>query len=350
VSIAARKLDARHRICMTGTPMENNLGDLWSLMSFANPGLLGTPKQFTTWYRTPIERQGATERFDALLGRVAPFMLRRTKAAVLAELPPKTEVVLEAVLEGPQRDLYESVRLTMEKRVREELAVRGLARSQIVVLDALLKLRQVCCHPPLTKLERARELVHGAKLELLLELVAELVAEGRRALVFSQFTAMLSVIERELDARSIRWLSITGATRQRQAIVDRFQAGEVPILLVSLKAGGTGLNLTAADTVIHYDPWWNPAVEAQATDRAHRIGQAQPVTVYRLICEGTVEERMLALQAKKAALLRGLQGGAEQRSRDGFALERADVDALLAPIDGSDAATEPEPRRTRRGR
>ncbi|HWB77831.1 MAG TPA: DEAD/DEAH box helicase [Nannocystaceae bacterium] len=350
VSVAARKLDARHRLCMTGTPMENNLGDLWSLMSFANPGLLGTAKQFTTWYRTPIEKQGASERFGALLGRIAPFVLRRTKAAVLAELPPKTEVVLEAVLDGPERDLYESVRLTMEKRVREELAARGLARSQIVVLDALLKLRQVCCHAPLTKLKGASEIPRGAKLELLLELVGELVAEGRRALVFSQFTSMLDVIEQELDALGIRWLSITGATRQRQQIVDRFQAGEVPILLVSLKAGGTGLNLTAADTVIHYDPWWNPAVEAQATDRAHRIGQAQPVTVYRLICEGTVEERMLALQAKKAALLRGIQTGAEERAREGFALAQRDIDALLAPIDPGDGASEPAPTRGRRSR
>ncbi len=348
VSVAARKLDARHRLCMTGTPMENNLGDLWSLMSFANPGLLGSSKQFTTWYRTPIERHGLAPRMDALLGRVAPFMLRRTKAAVLAELPPKTEVVLHAVLDGAQRDLYESVRLTMEKRVREELAAKGLAKSQIIVLDALLKLRQVCCHPPLTKLPSALELGSGAKLELLLELVGELLAEKRRALVFSQFTAMLAVIEQHLDARRIPWLSITGATRHRQTVVDRFQAGEVPILLVSLKAGGTGLNLTAADTVIHYDPWWNPAVEAQATDRAHRIGQSQPVTVYRLICEGTVEERMLALQAKKAALLSGLQASAEQRSRDGFALAAGDIEALLAPIDvGEQPADAAAPKRAR---
>jgi superfamily II DNA or RNA helicase len=338
VAIAARKLDARHRLCMTGTPMENNLGDLWSLMTFANPGLLGSSRQFASWYRTPIERHGLVDRFTALLARISPFLLRRTKAAVLAELPPKTEVVLHAELDGPQRDLYESVRLTMEKRVRDELALRGLARSQIVVLDALLKLRQVCCHPPLTKLQAALELEHSAKLELLMELVVELVAEGRRALVFSQFTAMLAVIERELDKRQIRWLSITGKTVHRQEIVDRFQAGEVPILLVSLKAGGTGLNLTRADTVIHYDPWWNPAVEAQATDRAHRIGQAQPVTVYRLICEGTVEERMLALQARKAALMQGIQGGAEQRARDGFKLGASDIDALLAPIDAGETS------------
>ncbi|HET6585045.1 MAG TPA: SNF2-related protein, partial [Nannocystaceae bacterium] len=264
VATAARSLAADRRICMTGTPMENNLGDLWSLMTFANPGLLGTAKQFNAWYRSPIERGGEVERFDALCRRIAPFLLRRTKAQVLAELPPKTEILLHAALEGPQRDLYESVRLTMEKRVRDELAARGLARSRIVVLDALLKLRQVCCDPRLLKIERAAKIEGSAKLELLVELVQELVAEGRRALVFSQFTSMLAVIERELQRLEIPWLSITGKTDDRQAIVDRFQAGEVPVLLVSLKAGGTGLNLTAADTVIHYDPWWNPAVEAQA--------------------------------------------------------------------------------------
>ncbi len=341
VAIAARALHAEQRVCMTGTPVENNLRDLWSLMSFANPGLLGNGKQFATWYRTPIETHGNTGRFDALCRRIAPFMLRRTKADVLGELPPKTEVVLHATLEGPQRDLYESVRLTMEKKVRDELVRRGLARSQIVVLDALLKLRQVCCDPRLLKLARTTHAPDSAKLVLLLELVEELVSEGRRALVFSQFTSMLARIEEALDARRIPWLSITGKTRARQEIVDRFQAGEVPILLVSLKAGGTGLNLTAADTVIHYDPWWNPAVEAQATDRAHRIGQTQPVTVYRLICDGTVEERMLALQAKKSALVRSVHDSAERRASAGLRLEAEDVAALLAPMDRDDRTLAP---------
>ncbi len=347
VSIAARELVAEQRICMTGTPMENNLGDLWSLMTFANPGLLGTSRQFSRWYRTPIEKEADTDRFSALARRIAPFVLRRTKAQVLAELPPKTEVVLHAVLEGPQRDLYESVRVTMEKRVRDELRARGLARSRIIVLDALLKLRQVCCHPPLARLGRARDVGESAKLDLLLELVGELVAEGRRALVFSQFTSMLAVIERSLDVAKIPWLAITGKTTARQEIVDRFQAGEVPILLVSLKAGGTGLNLTAADTVIHYDPWWNPAVEAQATDRAHRLGQTQKITVYRLICEGTVEERMVELQARKAALVAGLHASAERRSASGFALEAGDIAELLAPIDdgSSERTREPDPRK-----
>jgi len=321
---------------MTGTPMENNLGELWSLFAFAMPGRLGTPRNFNQWYRRPVERDGDFKRLDALSRRVAPFVLRRSKAQVLDELPPKTEVLLRAQLTRKQRDFYESVRMTMEKRVRKALHDRGLAKSHIVVLDALLKLRQVCCHPPLAKVAQAAQVGAGAKLALLWELLTELLAEGRRVLLFSQFTSMLSVIESGLVARKVSYLSITGRTRRRQAIVDEFQEGETPVLLVSLKAGGTGLNLTAADTVIHYDPWWNPAAEEQATDRAYRIGQTQPVTVYRLICEGTVEERMLSLQARKRTLTEGLQRDAERRSARGLALDEADLEALLAPAGGSE--------------
>ena len=332
VATAARDLIARHRVCLTGTPMENNLGELWSLFTFAMPGLLGSQRSFNQWYRRPIERDGDSGRLEALSRRVAPFVLRRAKAQVLDELPPKTEVVLHAELSRKQRDLYESVRLTMEKRVRKALKERGLAKSQIIVLDALLKLRQVCCHPPLAKLAQANQAGPGAKLALLWELLTELLAEGRRVLLFSQFTSMLSVIEDGLRTRDIDYLSITGRTRKRQQIVDTFQEGQTPVLLISLKAGGTGLNLTAADTVIHYDPWWNPAVERQATDRAHRIGQTQPVTVYRLICEGTVEERMLSLQARKRTLTQGLSRDAEQRAAKGLRLDEADLEALLAPV------------------
>ncbi len=200
------------------------------------------------------------------------------------------------------------------------------------MLDALLKLRQVCCHAPLTKLAAARAITRGSKLTLLLDLLEQLAAEGRRTLVFSQFTSMLEVIGKELHAREIRWSTITGRTTDRQRVVDEFQQGNVAVMLVSLKAGGTGLNLTAADTVIHYDPWWNPAVEAQASDRAHRIGQDKPVTVYRLICEGTVEERMVALQERKAALGRGIQESAQRRTVGGHRLDERDIAALLAPL------------------
>jgi hypothetical protein len=331
VAAAARKLRAHQRLCLTGTPMENDLGELWSLVHFVAPGLLGSPREFKQVFRNPIERDGDARRMAALSRRIAPFMLRRTKSAVLTELPPKTEIVRHAVLEGKQRDLYESVRLTMAKRVRDELRRRGLAQSRIVVLDALLKLRQVCCHPPLVRTESAAAVSASAKLELLFELLDELRAEGRSVLVFSQFTSMLAVIGEGLTSRGIGYLEITGKTRKRQEIVDRFQAGEVHVMLVSLKAGGTGLNLTAADTVIHYDPWWNPAVERQASDRAHRIGQTRPVTVYRLVCEGTVEERMLALHERKLSLSEAIAQGAERRSLEGLTLDEADLATLFAP-------------------
>jgi len=229
-------------------------------------------------------------------------MLRRTKAAVAAELPPKSEILRSVELEGAQRELYESIRLAMHERVRREVENKGLARSSIVILDSLLKLRQVCCDPRLVKLERARGVRESAKLELLMTLLPEMVEEGRRILLFSQFTGMLALIEEALQGRGLEYLMLTGSTRDRATPVERFQAGEVPLFLISLKAGGVGLNLTAADTVIHYDPWWNPAVERQATDRAHRIGQDKPVFVYKLLSEGTVEERIQELQARKQAL------------------------------------------------
>lgn len=331
-AVVARKLEARQRLCLTGTPMENNLEELWSLFAFVAPGLLGGHDSFSRHYRRPIERQGDGDRLAALSARIAPFMLRRTKAQVLSELPPKTEVLLTVPFSARQRDLYESVRMAMEKRVRTALHERGLAKSHIVVLDALLKLRQVCCHPTLVKTEAARKANAGsAKTERLLELLTELLAQGRRTIVFSQFTSMLAIVATELEARGITFSQITGRTKKRQPIVDAFQAGEFPVLLISLKAGGTGINLTAADTVIHYDPWWNPAVEEQATDRAHRIGQTRPITVYRLVCEGTVEQRVLALQDRKRTLTRALQRDAEQRSSSGLQLDPTDLDLLLAP-------------------
>lgn len=332
---AARELRAKQRLCLTGTPMENNLGELWSLFAFVAPGLLGTSRNFGQAYRKPIERDENVGRMRALSARIAPFMLRRTKAQVLSDLPPKSEVLLTVPFEPNQRDLYESVRMTMEKRVRKALHERGLAKSHIVVLDALLKLRQVCCHPELVKTEAARRSeAQSAKTERLLELLGELHAEGRSTIVFSQFTSMLAIVARELDELGIAHKSITGKTRKRQEVVDSFQAGEFSVLLISLKAGGTGINLTRADTVIHYDPWWNPAVEDQATDRAHRIGQEQPVTVYKLVCEGTVEQRVLQLQDRKRALTEALSRGAEERSSGGLQLADDDVDLLLAPVRG----------------
>ena len=323
------QLRARHRLCLTGTPLENHLGELWSLFHFLMPGLLGDVSAFRRAYRTPIEKHGDELRRHSLVRRIRPFLLRRTKEQVATELPAKTEIVLPVELAGRQRDLYETVRASMHERVREEIAARGLAQSQIVVLDALLKLRQVCCDPRLLKLDSAKRVKESAKLEALLEMLREMLPQGRRVLLFSQFTSMLALIEQELSEESIRYVKLTGDTRDREKPVKAFQAGEVPLFLISLKAGGTGLNLTAADTVIHYDPWWNPAVENQATDRAHRIGQNKPVFVYKLIASGSVEEKIAALQASKAALAASVLGDG---TAAGAALTADDIRVLFEPL------------------
>lgn len=325
----ARALTARQRLALTGTPLENHLGELWSLFHFLMPGLLGTQERFNRLFRRPIERQSDPVRREQLQQRVAPFLLRRTKAEVATELPAKTEILQSVTLEGAQRDLYETVRVAMDQRVRAEVAAKGWARSQIVVLDALLKLRQICCDPRLVKLAGTRSVKRSAKLELLLEMLPSLISEGRRILLFSQFTSMLTLIEEAIAPLAIPYVKLTGSTRDRATPVERFQAGEVPLFLISLKAGGTGLNLTAADTIIHYDPWWNPAVERQATDRAHRIGQTQPVMVYKLIAEGTVEEKMAELQSRKQALTDAML---EAGQAAGTNLSAEDLQALFAPL------------------
>jgi len=328
----ARRLDARHRLCLTGTPMENHLGELWSLFHILMPGLLGDVRQFRKLFRTPIEKHDDRMRREQLAARVRPFLLRRTKDQVATELPPKTEMTRSIELERAQRDLYESIRLAMHDKVRKEIARKGLERSAIIILDALLKLRQVCCDPRLLKIKEARQVTESAKLDALLAMLDEMLEEGRRILLFSQFTSMIELIEHELRERDVSWVRITGDTRDRDTPVRRFQAGEVPLFLISLKAGGTGLNLTAADTVVHYDPWWNPAVEDQATDRAHRIGQDKPVFVYRLIVAGSVEEKMLALQARKRDLADGVYGG-KRGARSGAPFSADDLEVLLRPLD-----------------
>jgi len=264
-----------------------------------------------------------------LSARLKPFLLRRTKNLVAAELPPKTEILRPLELAGPQRDLYETVRVAMHEKVRREVAERGLARSHIVVLDALLKLRQVCCDPRLVKLSAASRVSASAKLEHLMEMLPPLIEEGRQILLFSQFTSMLDLIKPRVAEAGIDYVELRGDTKDRAGPVARFQKGEVPLFLISLKAGGTGLNLTAADTVVHYDPWWNPAVEDQATDRAHRIGQEKPVFVYKLVAQGTVEERMLELQRRKKALAAGIYDAA---GGTGVGLEAGDIEHLFAPL------------------
>ena len=324
-----RSLQARHRLALTGTPLENHLGELWSLFDYLLPGFLGDAKEFTKRWRTPIEKQGDRIRADLLSRRIRPFILRRKKEDVARELPPKTIIVRTVELEAAQRDLYETVRVAMDEKVRQEIASKGFKRSQIIILDALLKLRQACCDPSLVKLAAARKVKQSAKLELLMEMLPELISEGRRILLFSQFTAMLETIEVQLAKHKIHYVKLTGSTRDRATPVEQFQAGKVPLFLISLKAGGVGLNLTAADTVIHYDPWWNPAVENQATDRAHRIGQEKNVFVYKLVVAGSIEEKIMALQEKKAALAEGIL------SEDGGELSKFnenDIAALLEAL------------------
>ena len=320
---ALRQLRARHRLCVTGTPLENHLGELWTHFDLLMPGFLGDARTFARLWRKPIETNGETQRAELLARRVRPFILRRRKADVAPELPPLTEVIRRVPLLGQQRALYESVRVVVDEQVRKVLAKQGFAGAQIAVLDALLKLRQVCCDPRLVKgRSKTPATMERAKMALLMTMLPELLAEGRQVLVFSQFTEMLGLVAEELQALQLPFLLLTGdvAPAQRGEVVRRFQAGEVPLLLASLKAGGVGLNLTAAEVVIHLDPWWNPAVENQATARAHRIGQHKPVFVYKFVAEGSIEERLLALQARKAALAEGVLG----------------QDAALAPKFGED--------------
>jgi superfamily II DNA or RNA helicase len=327
-----RRLTARHRLALTGTPVENNLGELWALYDAISPGLLGDRKTFTKQWRTPIEKQGDTERQGRLSRRLRPFLLRRTKGDVLADLPPRTDIVEHVTLEANQRAVYEAIRLAMHAKVREAIAKKGLARSRIELLEALLRLRQVCCDPRLVagarqagRADKVRA-AGSAKLDRLMEMLPELVAEGRRVLLFSQFTSMLDLIEAAAARAGIPYVMLTGQTRDRTSVVRRFQKGQTPLFLISLKAGGVGLNLTAADTVIHYDPWWNPAVEQQATDRAHRIGQDKPVFVHRLIAEDTIEVKMQTLKDRKQALADGLY---DPDGATPFDISEEDVEFLL---------------------
>jgi superfamily II DNA or RNA helicase len=326
---AARALDARHRVCLSGTPIENHLGELWSLFDFLMPGFLGGRDEFTAQFRAPIEEKGDKVRLEALRDRVRPFILRRTKALVAPELPAKTQLVRALELTGEQRELYESIRVAAHADVRQQIRARGLAGSTIAILDALLKLRQVCCDPRLVTVDAARGVSRSAKLEVLLELVTQQLADGHRVLVFSQFARMLGLISEGLLARGVGHVTLTGQTADRQKPIDAFQSGRSDVFLISLKAGGAGLNLTGADTVVHYDPWWNPAAQAQATDRAYRIGQTRPVFVHDLIIAGSVEERMLGLQRHKRQLADAIL---ERGHAAVGALTERDVDELLAPL------------------
>lgn len=320
---AALTIQARHRLALTGTPLENHLGELWSLFQQLLPGLLGSQADFKRQFRTPIE-QGDSERQQLLAQRVRPFILRRHKREVVTELPDKTEIPVWLELTEAQRDLYEAQRLALDAELRKQIESSGLANSQIHILAALLRLRQICCDPALVEVAQAG----SAKLDWLEQTLPELIEEGRRVLIFSQFTQLLGRVERLLGRLKLEFVSLTGDTRDRELPVVRFQRLEVPVFLLSLKAGGTGLNLTAADTLIHLDPWWNPAVTEQATARAWRIGQTNEVFVYKLYTLGTVEEKILALQQRKQAIADNLLAGSLEQAK----LDASELRALLSPV------------------
>jgi len=298
---AARKLRSRCRLALTGTPLENHLGELWSHFQFLVPGLLGTERQFSRRFARPAV-QGDEEAREVLARRIRPFILRRLKAEVARDLPEKVESVLLCELPPEQERLYRSLLEASRSRVLDEIRDKGLAKARFSVLEALLRLRQVCCHPAILP-GGVGDGIPSAKFELLKEFIAEVVEEGHRVLVFSQFVKVLTVLRGWFEEAGIPHLYMDGRTRDREERVRRFQEDDsIAAFLVSLKAGGTGLNLTGADYVVLFDPWWNPAVETQATDRAHRIGQTRQVFAYKLIAKGTVEEKVLALQQKKRQL------------------------------------------------
>ena len=302
-SKSARKLVASSRIALTGTPVENTVRELWSIYEFLTPGYLGTRQEFKERYEAPIAGGAAPGPvLHRLRQRVKPFFLRRLKTEVAKDLPPKIEQVRYCELTGGQAALYESILRESRKKIDDALSAKSDGQARMTMLTALLRLRQVCCDPRLLKLDKAPE--DCGKRDAFRELLGEALEGGHKVLVFSQFVGMLHILRQQLLDDGNDFCYLDGSSTDRAAQVDRFQTDtDVSVFLISLKAGGYGLNLTAADTVVHYDPWWNPAVEAQATDRAHRIGQARPVTSYKLITSGAVEERILALQRRKRAVI-----------------------------------------------
>jgi SNF2 family DNA or RNA helicase len=320
VARAAHALRGAQRIALTGTPIENRLDELWSQFHFINRGLLGGRRDFEERYARPIAA-GDAQAAARLRRRIRPFVLRRLKREVAPELPPRTESVLRVSLDARERQIYDAVRAATHSEVLEQLAA---GRGVLQALEALLRLRQAASHAALVPGQRAES---SSKLELLLETLDEVLAEDHRALIYSQWTSLLDLVAPKLEAAGITFARLDGATRDRAGAVASFQAADgPPVMLLSLKAGGVGLNLTAADCVFVLDPWWNPAAEDQAADRAHRIGQERPVMVYRLVAEDTVEERILALQERK----RGLAAAALESGEVGARLAREDLLELLS--------------------
>ncbi|MEI9970545.1 MAG: DEAD/DEAH box helicase [Ignavibacteriota bacterium] len=323
-SKAVRLLRGKHRLALSGTPVENHLGELWSLFEFLNPGMLGEARLLQM--AGGMARNPSEEARQLLAQALRPFILRRTKRQVAKELPEKTEQTIFCELESAQRKHYEELRRHYRTSLLDRVRTEGLAKSKMHVLEALLRLRQAACHPGLIDPKRVDD--SSAKLDTLLTQLGEIREEGHKALVFSQFTSLLSIVRRRLDEQKIRYEYLDGGTTNRQAHVETFQNDpECGLFLISLKAGGLGLNLTAAEYVFLLDPWWNPAVEAQAVDRAHRIGQTRPVFAYRLIARDTVEEKVLQLQKTKRDLADAILSEDNSLIRD---LKKEDLEMLLS--------------------
>ncbi len=325
---AAKKIKSERRLALTGTPIENRLSELWSIFDFVSPGLLGQLRTFEERIARPIDR-GDMETAQRLRATIKPFVMRRVKQDVAEDLPEKIEQEMIVPLAEEQAKLYKQILRQVRKSVLSEVEKQGVSRAQIQILAALTRLRQVACDPRLMKLpDTDFTASESGKLAALREIVSEAVDGGHRVLVFSQFVEMLNHIRAALDEDDVEYEYLDGSTRDRIERVDRFNQDEtVPVFLISLKAGGTGLNLTGADTVVHFDPWWNPAVEDQATDRAHRIGQQKNVNVYKLIAEGTVEEKILELSAKKRELVSNVLSTEGSPLRG---LTKADVENLFS--------------------
>jgi len=324
---AVKAIQCRHRLVLTGTPMENSVLDLWSIFDFLMPGYLGSARDFRERYELPLSKGGDPALQERLARRVRPFILRRLKSEVAPDLPEKLQQVAHCELTDQQRALYQQILEAGRKEVLESVDKHGFGKSRMVIFNALLRLRQICCDPRLLQLEGIDQRQASGKVDLFNELLEEIIDGGHRVLVFSQFTTMLGLLRDQLRENGIEHCYLDGATRNRGEVVRRFQRSDIPVFLISLKAGGVGLNLTGADTVVHFDPWWNPAVEDQATDRAHRIGQRRVVTSYKLIARDTVEEKILRLQEKKREAIRGLLGD-EQALTD--ALDWDEVRELFA--------------------
>ncbi|MBD3420576.1 MAG: ATP-dependent helicase [Chitinivibrionales bacterium] len=300
VSKGLRELNSRHRLALSGTPIENNLSELWSLFTFLNPGMLGTYRHFVKHFAKPIESDNTSSKADLLQKLIKPCILRRTKSQVAKDLPPKTEMVLFAPMLPRQQTMYDITRQTFRGQLLREIDQQGIEKSRMDILAGLMKLRQICCHPALVDPAFRGD---SGKFRLLDTCLEDIIGGGHKVLIFSPFVKALNLVKRHLQDLSIAHVMLTGETQNRQKAVDDFQKkDDIPVFLISLKAGGTGLNLTAADYVIHLDPWWNPAVENQASDRAYRIGQTRQVFVFKFITQDSVEERVLQLQEHKKSL------------------------------------------------